>query len=552
MVMEALRPDGSQVFRASWRSGVVWTALVTALLAAGLGWAGWGMGLNSKGSLLGLLALFFIGIAWLVMRPLFSAVPVLSVGPQGVGGFLLQGHTVPWGEISDVQHATVQGHPIVTLVLHPGTPSLARTRSLLRLGRHRNISLGPLRKAEREPALAAVMQAFRRYAGPQVQAAARALMDAAVSETEFHERLHARTPSTWALYAVMAVNVGVWLLNLLNGLSAMQPSSAELFAWGANSTTAVVRDGEWWRLFSATVLHAGVMHLALNMYALWDAGRQVCRWFGNGQFLLIYLGSALAGSALSLHFSAQQAVSVGASGAVFGVLGALMAGVYQHRERVPKAMVTRLLTSQGLFVVFMLAQGFTRSGIDNAAHIGGLVAGMVIAWLLVELVDERASLTQRFGHQVLAVSVTALGVGGLVWSAQPGVDHRELFGNQAMLREVLPPLQAAEKALQQDAQARKEGRLPHERFLDALEQRHIPAVRGVVQTMDRVRPVQALPLLDDLRNRNVYLLEMMELELGMARGTVDPAQARPRLAELSALLTAVDQRLKDRSAKTPD
>jgi hypothetical protein len=145
-----------------------------------------------------------------------------------------------------------------------------------------------------------------------------------------------------------------------------------------------------------------------------------------------------------------------------------------------------------------------------------------------------------------------VGVGGLVWAASPGVDHRELFGTQAMLREVLPPLQAAEKVLQQDAQARKEGRLPHERFLDALEQRHIPAVRGVLQTMDRVRPVQPLPLLDDLRHRNVYLLDMMELELGMARGTVDPARARPRMAELSELLAAVDQRLKDRSAKKPD
>lgn len=544
--------DGSRVFRASWRSGLVGTALLTGVFSAALGWAAWDIGVGGKGALLGVLSLFFLGIAWLVLRPLFSAVPVLTVGPQGVGGFLLKGHTVPWSEISDVQHATVQGQPIATLVLHQGAPSLARTRSWLCRGRHRNIPLGSLPRADREPALAALMQGFRRYAGAQSQAAARALMDAAVSDTGFHERLRERTPSTWALYAVMAVNVGVWLLNLLDGLSAVKPASAELFAWGANSTTAVVRDGEWWRLLTATALHAGVMHLALNMVALWDAGRQVCRWFGNGQFLLIYLGSALAGSALSLHFSAQQAVSVGASGAVFGVLGALLAGVYQHRERVPRAVATRLLTSQGVFVALMLAQGFASKGIDNAAHVGGLVAGAVMAWLLIELVDERASPLRRTGHQVLAVAVTALGVGGLVWAATPGVDHRELFATQAMLREVLPPLRAAETALQADAKARKEGRLPHDRFLDALERRHIPAIRSVVQTMDRVRPARALPLLDDLRNRNVYLLEMMELELGLARGTVNPAQARPRLAELSALLSAVDQRLRDRSAKAPD
>jgi len=543
--MEERLQDGSRVFRASWRGGQVGLALVMALFAALLAWAAFEVA--GKGWVLGTMAVLFGGTAWLLVRPQLSGTPVLSAGPQGVSGHLLKGHTVPWSEITDVEHQSVQGQELVTLTLRPGSPSLAPTKPLIGGGVKRSVNLAPLGKADRQSALDAVVDGFRRHAGAQSHAAAVAAMDAAVAELEFHERLLARTPVTWALYAVMAVNVGVWLLNLLDGMSAMKPSSAELFAWGANSATAVVRDGEVWRLLTATVLHGGLMHLALNMWALWDAGRQVCRWFGNGQFLLIYLGSALAGSALSLHFSAQQAVSVGASGAVFGVLGALMAGVVQHRERVPKALFTQLLTSQGLFVVVSLGQGFARDGIDNAAHIGGLLAGATMAWLLVEQVDEHASAGLRLGRQLLATGVAALAVGGLVWSAQPGVDHRQLFAAQTALREVLPRFQAAEGALQQDAKAQKEGRLSEAQLIDAMEQRHIPAYRAVGEALAQLQPATPSPQVDDLRALQSGVLELMTLEVGKARGTVDAAQADQRLAVVSRQLAAVGQRMQARN-----
>jgi rhomboid protease GluP len=548
VIVERLQ-DGSRVFRASWHSGLVWTALVCVLLAAGAGWTAWDKGLTSQGGLLGLLTLFILGITWLVMWPLFSAVPVLSVGPQGISGFLLKGHTVPWSEISDVQHATVRGHPMVTLVLHEGAPSLARFRSLLGVSTQRIITLGPLHKAEREPALETVMWAFRRFAGTQAQAAAQALKEAAVSEAEFQERLHARTPLTWALYAVMAVNGSVWLLNFLDGMSAMKPASAELFTWGANSTTAVVRDGELWRLLTSTVLHAGVIHLMLNMYALWDAGRQVCRWFGNGQFLLIYLGSALAGSALSLHFSAQQAVSVGASGAVFGVLGALLTGVYQHRERVPKRMAIHLLTSQGLFVAFILVQGFIRPGIDNAAHVGGLVAGSVMAWLLIELVDEQAGEVKRMFRRVIAAFLVVLFVGGLVGTAKPGIDHRQVFALEALVQRVLPRLSVAQSALRRDAQAEKSGRIDRAQLIHAMETRHMPAYRKVGEDLMWMKSTVSEPLWKDLVELQGATLELMALEVGVVRGTVTREQARVRYGSLNARLSAVNERMLRLSTK---
>lgn len=532
-------PPGTETFHASWRSGALRLGLLSLAMAALMGVAVGSIG--SKAWPLGGMAAFFGFVGVVLLRQLIGPAPVLAIGSQGVTARLFNGHTIPWTEITDVQHGSVQGQHILTFVLRPGSPWLARTRPMLGFGLKRNLSLGALRSADRERAIGAAMQGFRRYAQPQAQATGRALMDDAVAEVAFEEQLQAGTPSLWALYAMLALNGAVWLATLAGGLSPMKPLSADLFAWGANSATAVVRDGEVWRLVTATVLHAGVLHLALNMWALWDAGRQVSRWYGNGQFLLIYGVSALAGSALSLHFSSQQAVSVGASGAVFGVLGALVAGVYQHRHRVPKGVFSRLMTSQAVFVVVMLGQGFAREGIDNAAHVGGLLAGAAMAWLLVERVDTQAGAAHRRTRQWMATGVVALAVAALVATAQPGVDHRELFRTQTTLRTVLPGLRAAEQALHDDAKAQKEGRLTGEQFIGALEQRHIPAYRAVGQTLRSLHPEPAIPQLDNLRERQGAVLEMMELEVGRVRGTVDPLQARERLAALTRRLNELNR-----------
>lgn len=378
-------------------------------------------------------------------------------------------------------------------------------------------------------------------------------MDEQLAHEAFERRLLQKTPSLWALYAVMALNVAVWLANLADGLHPTQPDTADLFRWGASSASAVVRDGEVWRLLTATVLHGGLLHLALNLYALWVAGTQVTRWFGNGQFLLLYWGAALAGSALSLHFAAQQSVSVGASGAVFGVLGALLAGVWQHRARVPRSVVTQLLASQGLFVAVSLAQGFTRSGIDNAAHVGGLLAGAGMAWLLVEVVDEEVGAARRRQRQVMAAAATALAVAVLVALAPAGVDHRALLAEQTALRDILPMFEQAEAALQADARAQQEGRLTQADLVDAMAQRHIPAYRAVGEALDRVPASVRSSRLDDLRGLQSGVLELMTLEVGQARGTIGATEAEARAAQVTQRLQAVTQRLraqeKERSAR---
>ncbi|MBA2723259.1 MAG: rhomboid family intramembrane serine protease, partial [Methylibium sp.] len=151
------------------------------------------------------------------------------------------------------------------------------------------------------------------------------------------------------------------------------PNDVQL-TWGANFGPAT-KDGQWWRLGSAMFLHFGVLHLAMNMWALWDGGRLVERLYGHGRFAFIYLGSGVAGNLLSLVVQGERAVSGGASGAVFGVYGALLVCLARERSRVDPFEFRWLFGGVTVFSVATLALGFVIPGIDNAAHIGGLLAG---------------------------------------------------------------------------------------------------------------------------------------------------------------------------------
>jgi membrane associated rhomboid family serine protease len=155
-----------------------------------------------------------------------------------------------------------------------------------------------------------------------------------------------------------------------------------------------VADGEYWRLWTVTLLHGGLLHLLFNMYALWLAGPIVERWYGRVRFLAFYLACAAAGSTASFVFGGD-APAVGASGAIFGLFGVLLAAGRLHHpvDRQSRALVGQL----GMLIVINLAFGFASGlNIDNAAHVGGLVAGLWLgAVLLPTGVPTLSSLWQR-------------------------------------------------------------------------------------------------------------------------------------------------------------
>jgi membrane associated rhomboid family serine protease len=156
---------------------------------------------------------------------------------------------------------------------------------------------------------------------------------------------------------------------------------------------AAVAEGELWRLWTVTLLHGSFIHLGFNMYALYLAGPIVERWYGSIRFLLIYLACAAAGSVSSFVFGGDIP-SVGASGAIFGLFGLLLAAGRVHHpvDRQSRALVSQL----GMLILINVVFGFAVTGIDNAAHLGGLAAGL---WLGVVIpptrVQTMASLWQR-------------------------------------------------------------------------------------------------------------------------------------------------------------
>ena len=175
---------------------------------------------------------------------------------------------------------------------------------------------------------------------------------------------------------------------------------------------------------------------------------------------------------------------------------------------------------------------------------GGLVVGALTAWLLVELVDERATQGLRRSRQVLAAGAAAVVVGALVATASPGVDHRQFFGAQDRVNQLLPRLQAAQAALRQDAQDQKDGRLSEARWVDAMAQRHIPAYQALHAELTALGPLTGFGSMADFREYHALVLEVMTLEVGRYRGTVDAARADERLQVLSADMARVGARLR--------
>ena len=222
---------------------------------------------------------------------------------------------------------------------------------------------------------------------------------------EFVIRLHHATPRTWVTPTLIAANLLVWLLNLASGLSPMSPRAIDLLAWGGNHLPATVQQP--WRLAAATFLHGGVLHLAFNMWALWDTGRLAERFYGNLQLALIYAVAGLAGSIASLFFAARTGVSVGASGAIFGVVGCLLAAIFTKAHKLPAALVSSMRSSMLLFVGYSLFMGFVVGFIDNAAHIGGLVAGFLMGMMLAEKFDEAEYRRQVLVRAALAILLAA-------------------------------------------------------------------------------------------------------------------------------------------------
>ena len=175
--------------------------------------------------------------------------------------------------------------------------------------------------------------------------------------------------------ALLAINVAFWLLLEFTGGSQ---NSENLYRWGAKFGPAIY-NGDWWRLIVPVFMHIGLLHLAANSVGLLIFGSMVERIFGKVQYLAIYLITGVAGNVAS--YWAGPTLGAGGSGALFGVVGAFAIYLLLNRRLLGR-YGRQAFTSVVFIVLINVVIGMTVTGIDNAAHIGGLVAGAATALLL--------------------------------------------------------------------------------------------------------------------------------------------------------------------------
>ena len=176
-------------------------------------------------------------------------------------------------------------------------------------------------------------------------------------------------------YCIIALCILAFILMYIFGNGSSD--NLTLIKFGANLDILTVGLGEYFRLITCSFLHIGIFHLLFNMYALYVIGSQAESFFGKIKYLIIYLFSAVSASLLSLMFS-SNVISAGASGAIFGLMGALLYFGYHYRIYLGNVIKSQIIP----IIVINLLFGFLVSGVDNAAHIGGLIGGFLMAMVL--------------------------------------------------------------------------------------------------------------------------------------------------------------------------
>lgn len=208
----------------------------------------------------------------------------------------------------------------------------------------------------------------------------------------------------YATYAIIGINVIVFILMAINGAGIFNPNALVHIDWGSNYSPLTL-SGDWWRLITCVFIHFGIIHLVMNSYALYMAGVYLEPMLGKTKYIIAYLATGVFASLASLWWHSEGINSAGASGAIFGLYGIFLALLFTNL--IPKQMRSSLLQSIGVFVVFNLIYG-TKSGIDNAAHIGGLLSGLIIGFIFYPLLKKEDKGTKSNLALLTIITVAAL------------------------------------------------------------------------------------------------------------------------------------------------
>jgi len=259
-----------------------------------------------------------------------------------------------------------------------------------------------------------------------------------------------RESSVTLTQVLVGANVMVFIAMVIASGPSLDFTNRVMDVFGANYGPFTL-SGQWWRLLTYMFLHGGLMHIAFNMWCLWDLGRLCESLYGRWTFAAIYLITGVAGGLASIAWN-PQVLSVGASGAIFGLAGALLASFYLGEFSVPKVAIQGTLRSLLFFVGFNVLFGAMVSGIDNACHVGGLASGLILGALIARVAPQHDGLRRVsvLGVVALAVAFAALGVQR--WRG-PELHFRSAMDAQKNVDRMIAELQKRVKQSPQDASA---------------------------------------------------------------------------------------------------
>ncbi len=219
---------------------------------------------------------------------------------------------------------------------------------------------------------------------------------------EVNKVMNLSTGNMYVTYGIIVINVIVFIAMVVSGVSFMSPTGEDIVNWGGNFSP-YTNSGDWWRLITCVFVHIGIIHLLFNMYALYTIGVYLEPMLGKTKYIVAYLCTGIFASLVSLWWHKTPVASAGASGAIFGMFGVFLALL--STSLIPKQVRKQLLQSIGIFVAYNLLYGM-KSGVDNAAHIGGLVSGLIIGYLYYLQLRKKEESGNNFYQPAIIVAVT--------------------------------------------------------------------------------------------------------------------------------------------------
>ena len=337
-------------------------------------------------------------------------------------------------------------------------------------------------------------------------------------------------------FLFIGMNVAVFaLMWLAGGMSAMEADERVLVGFGAKVNRLIAEEGQYWRFVTSMFIHIGFIHLFFNCYALMIVGQEIERLYGSSRFVLLCLLTGIAGSVASYLYTPNT--SAGASGAIFGLFGVMATFAFRFRKEIPDMLSKEIKRRVIPLILINLSFGIFIKQIDNAAHIGGLIAGVALA-LIIPYKRPHEKITPIFWRSLMILSLGVIATSIVIAAREydgPQLKVSNLRINpQANRAAFVRGLADAHKALTDSFGQFSEALTSTGRSVDtgpALEaaQRGLQIAKGIPEQQDES---------DQFKRRLIELLEEQRsmIEQHSSGGTINrvrAAEAQNRIVEKS-------------------